>query len=78
VGQKDLPLANGAAVVAALERLGWEMVRRANGKHYLLTKPGHTNHISIPDHAEVKRALLAKALKAAGVSESDFFRAFKR
>lgn len=78
MGNSDLPVASGARHVAALERLGWTMARRARGKHYLMKRSGNPNHISIPDHPEVKRALLAKALKVAGVNHSTYIDAFNR
>lgn len=48
------------------------MPRRGNGKHFLLKKTGHRATISIPDHREVKRALLAKQIKVAGMTIEEY------
>jgi hypothetical protein len=42
----------------------------------VLTKPGCPHAISIPDHAEVKRGLLQKQIKLAGISEQEYLAAF--
>lgn len=79
MGQSDLPLARGAAIAAAIERCGWTLNdRRGRGKHFLLTRKGNPWTISIPDHDEVKRALLAAQLRGAGISVDDFIAAFAK
>jgi predicted RNA binding protein YcfA (HicA-like mRNA interferase family) len=77
VGQRDLPLASGGAHVKAFERDGWVCgKRRGRGKHFILSKPG-MGHLSIPDHREVKRALLQKQIQLAGLSEERYCELFK-
>jgi predicted RNA binding protein YcfA (HicA-like mRNA interferase family) len=80
VGQSDLPLASGSKHVACFERLGWtlDLKRRGRGSHFLLTKEGMRVTLSVPNHHEVKRALLAKLLSAAGISEETYIEHFKK
>jgi predicted RNA binding protein YcfA (HicA-like mRNA interferase family) len=78
VGQRDLPLAGGSAHVKAFERAGWTCLkRRGNGKHFILTKPDQ-GHLSIPDHKQVKRALLQKQIKLAGLTEAEYLAHFHK
>lgn len=77
MGQADLPVASGAQHVKAFGQFGWEL-RPAKRNHFVLHKPGHAAHISIPNHREVKRALLAKQLKLAGITEAAYCAAFER
>jgi predicted RNA binding protein YcfA (HicA-like mRNA interferase family) len=74
MGQADLPLAPGDAHARAFERCGWSIRQRRN--HIILTKPGVRATLSIPDHREVKRALIAKLIKQAGMSEAEYLAAF--
>lgn len=78
MGLANLPLASGTAHVNAFRRLGWKLntTRRGRGKHFLMTKDGHRATLSIPDHREVKRAIIAGLIKAAGTSEEMYLRAF--
>ncbi len=77
MGQANLPLASGSAHAHALQRCGWTLEpRRGRGKHYLLTKAGLPVTLSIPDHPQVKRALLAAQLKRAGISEDQYLACF--
>ncbi len=78
MGQADLPLASGEKHARALERAGLVILpRRGRGKHFLLQRPGERPIISIPDHREVKRSLLAKQLKLARISESEYATYFR-
>ncbi|HWL35755.1 MAG TPA: type II toxin-antitoxin system HicA family toxin [Frankiaceae bacterium] len=77
MGQSDLPLGSGRAHVKAFERLGWTRAQgRGKGSHMVLTKPGHSFVVCIPDHDQVSRALLAKALKGAGVTIEAYVAAY--
>jgi predicted RNA binding protein YcfA (HicA-like mRNA interferase family) len=78
VGNKDLPLGPGSAHAAAFERCGWTVLnRRGRGKHFLLSHPAHNEIISIPDHPEVKRALLAQLVKIAGLTSSEYAKLYR-
>jgi len=78
VGQSDLPLASGSSHVKAFERAGWTCLkRRGNGKHFILSKDGK-GHLSIPDHREVKRALLKKQIQNADLSEAEYLDFFHK
>lgn len=79
MGLTNLPLASGDAHARAFERLGWirDPKRRGRGKHILLTKPGMRPTLSIPDHREVKRTIIAALIKVAGVTEAAYLEAFR-
>ena len=72
-------MASGEAHVRAFERLDWirDRKRRGRGKHFLLTKPGMRPTLSIPDHPQVKRTIIAALIKLAGVSEEDYLKSFR-
>lgn len=77
MGQSDLPLASGAKHVKAFERCGWTCAKKkAKHAHFVLKKAGHPHAISIPDHDEVKRALLQKQLRRAGLTDAEYATAF--
>jgi predicted RNA binding protein YcfA (HicA-like mRNA interferase family) len=78
MGHSNLPLANGHTHAKAFERLGWTLdkKRRGRGKHLRLTKPGNRATLSIPDHREVKRTIIAELIKLTGESEEKYLRAF--
>ena len=79
MGQSSLPLASGGAHARTFERLGWTLLpRRGRGKHFLLTRPGFSFLVCLPDHPEVKRALLAKQIKNAGLTEVEYCAAFNK
>jgi hypothetical protein len=80
MGQKDLPLASGDEHVKAFGRLGWKLCLKTKRKnaHLLLEKDGETATLSIPAHDEVKRALLQKQIRLAGISETDYVAAFHK
>lgn len=61
----------------AFLRLGWHLANHA-GSHAVLRKPG-MHSLSIPCHKgkDVKRALLAKQLQLAGVTEDEYLAVFK-
>jgi predicted RNA binding protein YcfA (HicA-like mRNA interferase family) len=71
----DLPLARGADHVKVFcNCFGW--VVRREGNHITMTHPENTNCLSIPNHKEVKRALLHKQIKLAGKTDEEYRDAF--
>ena len=76
MGQGDLPLAPGAAHVKAFKRVGWTLERRAKDAHFILSHEECAHVLSIPDHREVKRALLQKQIQLAGLSEEEYLACF--
>lgn len=73
MGNKDLPVGSGLAHAHAFGRAGWEMLpRRGRGKHFLLKHPQHREILSIPDHKEVKRTLLAHQVRIAGLTVESY------
>lgn len=78
MGHKDLPLASGERHAKAFERCGWTRIaRRGRGSHILLVKAGVQATLSIPNHPEVKRALLASQLALAGISIETYCAKFR-
>lgn len=79
MGHANLPLAGAEKHARTFERLGWTR-RQGKGSHIVMSKRGVFATLSIPNHKgqDVKRALLAKLLQAAGISEDDYLAAFNR
>jgi predicted RNA binding protein YcfA (HicA-like mRNA interferase family) len=67
-----LPRVSGAAVVRALERLGFEKARQS-GSHVIMRRG--SKGCVIPLHSEVKAGTLAGALRQADVSADEFIAA---
>jgi len=79
MGAKDLPIADGRDIVACLmEDFGLALVKRSAKNHYILSKPGARRWMSIPDHKEVKRDLLATELRIVGIDTKDFAEKFRK
>jgi predicted RNA binding protein YcfA (HicA-like mRNA interferase family) len=71
----DLPLACGADHAKVFcKSFGWAI--RREGNHITLTHPENSNCLSIPNHKEVKRALLHKLIKLAGKTDEEYREAF--
>ena len=64
-----LPRTSGAAIVKALERLGFVRVRQS-GSHVIMRR-GPKGCV-VPMHSEVKVGTLAGILRQAEVSQDDF------
>jgi len=78
MGLSDLPLASGEKHAACFERLGWtrDWKRRGRGSHILLTKKGMRPTLSIPNHKEVKRTIVAKLISAAEITQEQYIKKF--
>jgi len=65
-------------MIRALERLGWAVVRSA-GSHHALAKPGRPGVITVPVHKgqTMKTPTARQILKQAGVTEAEFFEAYR-
>lgn len=59
-----VPVASGAQVVRALERLGFE-VTGGRGSHVKLRKGPHV--VIVPQHPEIARGTMRSILKQAGI-----------
>ena len=64
-----LPRVSGAALVAALERLGFEKLRQS-GSHVIMRRG--SKGCVIPMHSELKVGTLAGVLRQADVSREEF------
>lgn len=79
MGVKDLPQAGGERHAKTFERFGWVRAKRRRNTHIILRKEGCRATLAIPNHKgkDVKRVLIAKLIKAAEISESDYCDRFK-
>jgi predicted RNA binding protein YcfA (HicA-like mRNA interferase family) len=75
LGHQNLPVARAREHIKAFARLGW-VESRQRGSHISLKKPGCRAVLTIPDHGNVKRPLLARMLKDAGITEDEYLNAF--
>jgi predicted RNA binding protein YcfA (HicA-like mRNA interferase family) len=72
-----VPLLPPSDVIKIFQRLGWQMVRQ-KGSHIIMTRPGHTATLSIPNHAEVARGTLRSLIAKAGLTIEQFLSASNR
>ena len=67
-----LPALRPQAVIKALQRAGYEVVR-VRGSHYQLTNPRTGRRVTVPHHnRDLSRSLLNSILHQAGLSPADF------
>ena len=69
-----LPQLSGRDVVRVFESIGWQVARQ-KGSHIILTKPGHTATLSVPDHKEIAKGTLRSLIRAAELTVSEFLEA---
>ena len=65
-----LPVVSGSECVAALERLGYRVVRQ-RGSHVRLAAPGRVP-VTVPLHTELDRGTLRSILRTAELSAEEF------
>lgn len=68
-----VPSLNYPAVIAALQRAGWVVVRQ-RGSHIRLQRqtPDGVRKLTVPAHKPIKRSTLAKLLADAELSVDEF------
>jgi len=66
-----LPVISGADAIKAFHREGWRVVRQS-GSHVIMVKEGRDETLSIPLHRELKRGLLRRLIRDAGLSVEEF------
>ena len=66
-----LPVISGRNARQAFERIGW-VFERQRGSHMVMTKPGESFNLTIPDHRELDRGLLRGLIRDAGLSVDGF------
>ncbi len=73
MGTQRLPQINGARVIRALRRAGWQ-VRRIRGSHHLMTHPQRPGRrVNIPVHSRpVRKSTLLRILREAEISIQEF------
>ena len=68
-----LPVISGKQLVAALKKLGWEVVRQ-RGSHVSLQNLDRAVLLVVPLHRELKRGTLAAILRDGGIRREDLRR----
>jgi len=66
-----LPVISGQKALNAFKRDGW-LYQRRQGSHMILTKPGMTVTLSIPDHKELDVGTLRSLIKKSGLTVEEF------
>ena len=66
-----LPVISGAEAIKAFHRTGWRVVRQS-GSHVVMVKEGEEATLSIPLHHELKRGLLRRLIRDAGLTVDAF------
>lgn len=66
-----LPVISGAEAIKAFHRTGWRAVRQS-GSHVVMIKEAEDATLSIPLHRELKRGLLRKLIRDAGLTVDEF------
>ncbi len=73
MGLSDLPVASGREIVGCLvNEFGLRLERRSKKGHRILNRAGFPLPISIPDHRQVERELLAADLNQARIAHREF------
>jgi len=64
---------SGKAFCRILEKKGWSLARISKSSHHIYSKQGVPLIITVPVHAnrDLKRGLLKKLMKLAGVEENE-------
>ena len=64
---------SGKHFCKALEKQGWVLKRTTKSSHFIYTKPGNPETLSIPVHAnkDLKKGLQADLMKSAGLTADD-------
>ncbi len=71
-----VPILRPRDVVRSFERFGWSLTRQ-RGSHMILTKPGSSVTLSIPDHEEIARGTLRSLISKAGLTVDQFLSGLK-
>ena len=66
------PTVKARDLLAALERIGWTVIRNQGGSHRVLARPGWRNHtFSHHDSVEIGPKMLARIAKRTGLKPKD-------
>ncbi len=70
-----VPSLSYPAIISALERAGWQVVRQ-KGSHIRLSRftEGKLCKLTVPAHRPVKHSTLAKIIKQSGITLEEFLR----
>ena len=66
-----LPVVSGGDAARSIEKDGWQLVRQ-RGSHMIMTKPGVSVVLSIPDHRELKPGTLRGIIRKSGLGVEEF------
>jgi predicted RNA binding protein YcfA (HicA-like mRNA interferase family) len=68
---------SGREVRRVADTAGWEFYR-VRGDHFAFKKAGVRHNLSIPDHPEVKEALMRRLVRDMGLSVDEFLSRAKK
>lgn len=66
-----LPVLSARDCIAALQRAGF-VIRRQTGSHIIMRLDEPFAQVSVPNHRTLKRGMLARIIKDAGMSVAEF------
>ncbi len=66
-----LPVISGKQAIKAFQKAGW-VFRGQVGSHMVLTKPGVSVNLSVPNHKELAPGTLRKLIRYAELSVDEF------
>ena len=74
-----MKVVSGKYFCKVLEKHGWILKRTTKSSHFIYTKPGNPEILSVPVHGnkDLNKGLQAELMKQAGLSEEDLKRAHR-
>jgi predicted RNA binding protein YcfA (HicA-like mRNA interferase family) len=68
-----MKVVSGKYFCKVLEKHGWVLKRTTKSSHFIYTKPGNPETLSVPVHAnkDLKKGLQSALMNAAGLTEED-------
>ena len=68
---------SGREVRRVAETAGWAF-ERVNGDHFVFKKAGVRHNLSVPDHRELKEALMRRLVRDMGLTVDEFLNRAKK
>jgi predicted RNA binding protein YcfA (HicA-like mRNA interferase family) len=66
-----LPVISARECIKALEKVGFE-IDRQKGSHITLKRDDPPNHITVPNHKELKPGMVRRIIRDAGLTVAEF------
>ncbi|MBI3461294.1 type II toxin-antitoxin system HicA family toxin [Candidatus Acetothermia bacterium] len=68
---------SGETAVKAFVRAGWNLDRLSHRNHFVLSKSGSPESLSVPNHKELDSGLLRSLIRKSGLTVEKFVRLMK-